>query len=284
MNIEVNLAQVTEHVAANEKAQEPTPRDYEAEARASGWVPEAEFKGDKRPAAFLDAETFVHKGEEIAAFTRKDNKALKKRIDELERTVDTRVAKLANVQRANYERDVQTYEREITRLKGEQYKAVEAGDTDAFKALDKEIGKVPVPEQVEAEAGGDPVDKEAIKTAAVAAFKKANSWYETDDAMTAYAEGYSQKLAADAGDKLDIKANLKLVETHMRKLFPDAYKTAAKPNGHPAVDDGGNFVGNAGNPLFSLPNEARSQCKSDMEKYPKIYKTAADWIAVYNKK
>lgn len=282
MNIEVNLAQVTEHVAANEKAQESTPRDYEAEARASGWVPEAEFKGDKRPAAFLDAETFVHKGEEIAAFTRKENKALRKEIDELKKTVDTRVSKLANVARANYDREVANYEREIARLKGEQYKAVEAGDVPGFQALDKEIGKVPVPEQVEAEAGNGPaaIDKDAI----VLKFKEANSWYETDDAMTAYAEGYSQKLASDSGDKMPLDQNLKLVEKKMRETFPNAYKPAAKPNGHAGVDGGGDFVGNAGNPLFSLPNEARSQCKSDMEKYPKIYKTAADWIAVYNKK
>lgn len=282
MNIEVNPAQVTEHIAANEKAQEPAPRDYEAEARASGWVPEAEFKGDKRPAAFLDAETFVKKGEEIAAFTRKENRALRREIDELKKTVDTRVSKLANVARANYDREVANYEREITRLKGEQYKAVEAGDTDAFKALDKEIGKVPVPEQVEAEAGNGPaaIDKDAI----VLKFKEANTWYETDDAMTAYAEGYSQKLAADSGDKMPLDQNLKLVEKKMRETFPSAYKTAAKPNGHAAVDDGGNFVGNTGNPLFKLGNAERAVCKHDMEQFPGTYKTVADWLKVYEKK
>ena len=284
MNTEEVTAPVAENAAVPEQAKEPTPRDYEAEARASGWVPEAEFKGSKRPPVFLDAEAFVKKGEEIEAFTRKENKALRKEIDDLKKTVDVRVTKLANVARANYDRDVANYEREIARLKAEQVKAVEAGDVPGFKRLDKEIGDMPIPEEVEADAvsnGAAPIDKDAI----VQKFKEANTWYETDDAMTAYAEGYSQKLAADSGDKMPLDQNLKLVEKRMRELFPQSYKAKAAPtNGHASVDGGGDFNGVGGNPLFKLPNEARAQCKADMEKYPKIYKTAADWIQVYEKK
>lgn len=283
---EQESAVVAEHVEAKaSEAVVETPRDFEAEARKDGWVPESEWKGEKRPATFLDAETFVKKGEEFAQFSRKENKALRKELDALKKTIDVRVDKIDRVHRANYDRDVANYEREIARLKGEQEKAVEAGDVPAFKRLDKAIGDVPVPEEVDAPAteGEAAVDRGAI----IAKFKEDNTWYETDRVLTAYAKDLSTQIAADTGDRLPLADNLKLVEQKMRKEFPEHYKTAkaTNGNGHAAVDGGSDFSGaGKSDPLLKLPNEARAQCVADMAKYPTVYKTKAAWIAVYEGK
>lgn len=281
---ESESAVVAEHVEpkASEAVIE-TPRDFETEARKDGWVPESEWKGEKRPAVFLDAETFVKKGEEFATFSRKENKQLRKELDELKKSVDSRVTKLVNVGRANFEREQANYEKEIARLKNEQVKAVEAGDVPAFKRLDKEISETLAPEEVDEPAteGAATVDGNAI----VAKFQEKNPWYKTDKLLTAYAERLSDKIAKDSDDKLPLADNLELVERKMRLEYPEQYATKKATNGHANVDGGSDFsTVSRSDPLLKLPNEARTQCLADMAKYPDIYKTKAAWIAVYEKK
>lgn len=281
---EVETAVVAEHVESKpSEAVVETPRDFEAEARKDGWVPESEWKGEKRPAVFLDAETFVKKGEEFATFSRKENKALRKELDEVKKTVETRVAKLANVARANYERELAARDREIARLEAAQVKAVEAGDVPEFKRLKSEIDNVPVPEEVDEPAteGAATVDGNAI----VAKFQETNPWYKTNELLTAFAERLSEEIAKDTGDKLPLADNLKLVEQKMRLKFPEQY-TKKATNGHANVDGGSDFNGAAGKPrpILKYGNAEREQCAADMKQFPSTFKTEADWIAKYEGK
>ena len=48
-------------VATDEADGETGERDWEADARAMGWSPKAEFKGDKTH--WIDAKSFVERGE-----------------------------------------------------------------------------------------------------------------------------------------------------------------------------------------------------------------------------
>lgn len=274
-------AVVVEHVEPA-VTEAPVARDYEAEARKAGWKSEAEFPEGKRPVNFVDAETFVKKAEELAPFIRKENKQLRKELDALKKDIDTRVGKLTSVARTGYEREVANYEREIARLKGEQVKAVEAGDVDGFKALDKEIGKVPVPEKVDVPGK----DAEAVAQADIEAkFKETNPWYGEDEALTAYAQGHSLKLAKDSMDTLPIEQNMKLVEAHMRKLFPEHYKAKPNGNGHANVDGGSDFSApGKSDPMLKYGNAEREQCAIDMKTFPKAFPTKAAWIAAYEGK
>lgn len=273
---EETTAEVAETVAAPEPVVQE--RDFEKEARSQGWVPEAEFKGEKRPAVFVDAETFVKRGEEVTPFIRKANKHLQELVEKQQKDFDARLAKLDRVNKANFERETARYKAEVAFLKGEQEKAVEVGDVQAFKALDKQIDNLAAPKEAEPETVAANVDQQLED-----AFAHRNIWYGVDDDKTAIATHYSQKLARE-NPKLPMKENLEKVEVYMRERFPEKSDKPAA-NGHAAVDGGGAFTGvSKADPLAKLPAEARAQAKSDMAKFPKFYKNAEDWIAVYNKK
>ncbi len=254
-------------------------RNYEAEARASGWVPETEWKGDKKPAKFLDAQEFVERGEELAPFLKKENKRLQERLDRVVRDFDGRVEKLNRVAVTTQERLVADYERQLNEIKTAQEKAVEAGDKDEFKRLERQRGTLEAnrPEEIEIEQpkGANPDDE----------FRKSNTWYGVDDDMTAIAMGYSQKIQRESNGAMALEDNLRKTEAYMRQKYPALYGAKPAVNGHAAVDGGGSFTAPArSDPLSKLPNEARHQAKQDMQKYPKIYPDAASWIKAYEGK
>ena len=54
-------------------------RDYEAEAKIQGWVPQDEWKGSE--AAWSPAEEFIHRGEQINPILRKNNERLLRELE-----------------------------------------------------------------------------------------------------------------------------------------------------------------------------------------------------------
>lgn len=249
-------------------------RNWEAEAREMGWVPEAEFKGDRRPKKFLSAEEFVERGETMLPIL---NERLKKQKTEFE----DRIAKLEKVNEATRERMQRQHEKEISDLKAERREAIKAGDADKVDKLDAEIDKLKEegPETPKTLTGKD-LEKHNEKVQKD--WMKANSWYNSDDDMTAYALGYSQRLAASDPD-ITIEDNLAKVDAAMRKRFPEFFgekKTGA--NGHAPVDGGGDLPGSGArkDTLFAkLPPEAKAQCSKDVK--AGLYKSNEEWAKAY---
>ncbi len=60
-------------------------RDYEAEARSSGWLPQDQWKGP--PEKWVDAEKFVQRGEQFLPFVQAKLKKSLDKIDQLETAV-----------------------------------------------------------------------------------------------------------------------------------------------------------------------------------------------------
>ena len=57
-------------------------RDYEAEAKEMGWVPQDQYHDD--PTKWVDAKDFVERGEHILPILRANNKKIKKELSERE--------------------------------------------------------------------------------------------------------------------------------------------------------------------------------------------------------
>lgn len=227
-------------------------RNFEAEAREMGWLPEEEYKGDK--ARWKPAEKFVEDGERVLPIIKANERRLREELKTLKEDVGKRSERLEKALKAGYERDVARYKDEISNLKARQEQAVEAGDVETFKAIDKRLDSMVAPEEPEAPAavaGDDPAKIEAE-------FAGRHDWYGKDQRMTAYAEGYSSMLAKKSDNKLPLSENLKMVEEEMQRMFPDKFKKPAA-NGHAAVDGGGAFngVSQSKKGFDSLPAEAK---------------------------
>lgn len=137
---------------------EPQQRDFDAEARAHGWTPKEDFKGD--PSRWVDAETFVTRADEVMPLLKKQNKALKDDIAELKRMVN----RLTKAEQA-------AYNNAMSDIEARRLEAVRTGDEEAFTALDKQANTLRKEAEADVADGEDP--QEAYES-----FRETNGWYD----------------------------------------------------------------------------------------------------------
>jgi hypothetical protein len=244
-------------VETEETGSKEVARDYETEARAQGWVPEAEFKGEKKPAQFLDAETFVKRGEELTPFIRKENSKLKRELDETKSDFAKRVERLEKANKAAFDAATRSHEAEIARIKREQRAAVASGDEAEFDRLEavkdglaKAAPKMEEPEKVNPEQ-----EFEAKK----AAWIGENQWFNTDFDLRKFTMEYSE-FYGTANPSKSFEEVMKVTKAEVEKRFPEKFG-GKKTNGHAAVDGGSDFSGvfkGKGKTETDLPAEARA--------------------------
>jgi hypothetical protein len=242
-------------------------RDFEAEAREQGWRPKEEWSG--KPENWKDAKTYVEHGD-VAAKIAKIEKDYEKRFERMEKMHGKTVEMLQR-----------EHAKELADLKADRREAIKAGDVDKAEKLDEQIEELK-------EAGPEKplTGKELVKhnEQVQADWIKANTWYESDEDMAAYALGVSQRLAAK-DPNITIEDNLAKVDEAMRKKYPDYFggKKTTGANGHAPVDSGGDFTGAPParkDSLFAkLSPEAKAQCSKDVK--AGLYKDNESWAKVY---
>lgn len=247
----------------------PAERDYEAEARAEGWVPEAEFRGTKRPTKFLSAQEFVERGEMFEPFRKR-----------VERQVEDRVTKLEKVHQRTIERLTKVHEKELADLRAERREAIKAADPDKVDEIDGRIealkneapdaqpdtttpySKLSAPQQKARDEHSARYQNE---------WKTRQTWWGANEDMRAYAVGISSDLLANNPD-ITIEDNLARTEQALAKKFPEQFGGKPAANGHAAVDGGGSFNGgppSGGKSFSNLPPEAKAAWARFPEKVQK---------------
>jgi hypothetical protein len=230
----------------------PQERDYEAEARAHGWVPPEEFKGDK--AKCVDAKTFVERADTFMPFLQKQNKALKREMDGLKRTTK----QLASFYSKTEER---AYARALTDLQAKHDAAVEDGNVSEARKVLKELDELRTEHSAPAKKEEAEVDPKQAQRE-FAAWVEDNDWYVTDESKRAYADIQAGAMGPanewDGGPKAWLEELGKRVD---RKF------AAAKPN---PASPGGNRGGAArGAKSYSdLPAMAKAQCDKFVRTIP----------------
>lgn len=238
----------------NALVEQPAARDYDKEARESGWVPEAEFKGDNRPEKFLDAKAFVERGEAITPFIRKENKRLKDEMAKDKIDFAKRLERMEKATQRAFEAAEKQHKSDIERVKREQVAAVEAGDVKEYGRLEKIKGDLeasaPKPEE-KAEPATDIATRQEK-------WRSDNPWFDEDFEMQEFAIKYSD-FHGRKHPNLSFEDNMKVVEAEVKKKFPDKFGKSG--NGHAAVDGGGSFPGTSrkqGKSATDLPAEAKA--------------------------
>lgn len=262
-------------------------RNYEAEARDMGWVPETEFKGDKKPAKFLDAKEFVERGETVLPFVQRENKRLKDELTKRDKDYEQRFEKLTKAAELTLKKQREDHEKELASLTTQREAAVKAGDVQTFKALDKQITdhKANAP-QVEDISPADPKADPIVQAREVEAkwVDTNKDWYGKDAVMTGYANYVSQGFLAE-NPNITMEENLRKTEEAVRQQFPMKFKQTGA-NAHAPVDSGGDpkpSDNGSKTPTFDkLPAEAkafagaakeRGEWKGTLEEWAKVYNT-----------
>lgn len=245
-------------------------RDFESEAKAEGWVPKEAFKGDATK--WVDAETFVKRGEEILPLVNAKNRKLTEAVEELRKTVDD--LKLGNSQFREFHEKTVAKERQerdaaIAQLEQIRKKAVSDGDGEAFDRADRRIQ----------ELRAQPVRQPNELNDGQRAWLADNSWYQTDRTLKALADGLSDDLARSRPDLVGKREFLdeltKLVKAEMPHKFenPNRQRTTVEntqPNG------GG---GSKAKTYESLPADAKAACDRFVRTIPGY--TKEKYVAEY---
>lgn len=261
----------------------PPERDYEAEARDMGWVPEGEFKGDKKPAKFLDAKEFVERGETVLPFVQRENKRLKDEIAKKDKDYEDRFTRLTKATEVTLKKQREDHAKELVDLTTKRDAAVEKGDVATFRSLDKQItdhkANAPQVEDIVEKPKADaPADNEKV----LAAWQDTNKWYGTDDTLTEAAIGISQNILRK-NPNITMAENLRQTDEAMKVRFPLRFGGTGA-NAHAPVDSGGDPKppeGNSKTPLFDkLPKEAKALAEQAVK--DGVYKTKEEWARVYN--
>lgn len=239
----------------------------EALARKLGWVPEDEFKGERRPAKFKTAQEYIDD----------TPPSVLKIAERLEKDFEGRLARIEKMGNKTVKLLQAQHEQEISTLKADRRVAAKAGDEAEVERISEKIEQ----------AQNNGPDKDEVHDVNEA-FAKRNDWYGTDEELTAIAIGISQDVLAayskaHPGKEMPPEDMFDAVEKKVKATT--TYKAKTKTpgaNGHASVDGGSDSPAPAkGDPLASLPAEARAQAKEDMKNYPKIYPTTKAWVDAY---
>lgn len=247
--------------------------DYETEAKKWGWKPPETLKD---PSKGLSAQEFYERGQSVLPIVLAQNKALEKRIEQMEKS---------NRQASEFfsKSEQRAYDRAIADIRSEMEQAVESGDTKAGAAALEKMTKLEKPGATPSQTAPEDPAKRAEE---FADWLTENRWYSTPDmqALRIYADAQADKIAAANGDAPLNRADLDDLAERVKAKYGDAYPEAfggqPKPKPRNPVDGGGAAPRQRGGKSFNdLPPEAQAACDKwvkqklipDRETYVKNY-------------
>lgn len=222
-------------------------RDYEAEAASKGWRPKDEFSAD--PSKWVDAKTFVERGERFASNLQKEVETLKRQVASFEGTKKQfREYFEEVVAKKNAEIDANVRELRLQRTA-----AMRDGEDEAVLALEDRIESLRAQKQELKEAPAQGLDPAATDPTTNPILNEwvedGNDWFNADPTLRAYALQIGDAMV-NSGTKLRGRPFLDSVSDQMRAHFPRKFAklTESSAPTDSRVNSGGRqtAAGNAG--------------------------------------
>lgn len=274
--------------------------EIEEQAKGMGWVPQEDFKGDE--AKWVDAQTFVEKGEHVLPIIKATNKRLRDdltkmntQLGETNRALQQSQETIAALEKYHQEDVKQKVEKARAELKRQLVTAKKEGDTEAEVDLTDELTKLNAAEKVASDAEAatattkkgngqtrPPVDY--TQDPIFLQWKEDNPWFGVDQAKSAIAQMITVRLRASGNtevgrpflDKVSAETSKELV-----RLGAGGGRGTSKVEG----SKGGSTSGNGGSRSYSaLPQEAKAACdgfNSSLVGKGRRYESVDAWRKAY---
>jgi len=159
------------------------PGEKESQARLQGWAPKEEWHGPEEK--WVDAETFLSRGEDIKAVMKERNAHLSREIKEVRQLL---VEQRDMAQKAR----LQGYQQALQDIQRRQRDAAAQADVDAYDAAEREKQVVVQQFQEASKVQPPPAEQDPVFQQWVSE----NKWYSDDEDLAAYAEGVAQRKLA----------------------------------------------------------------------------------------
>jgi len=268
------------------------PPEVQARAIEMGWVGPDKYRGD--PEKFVDADTFVERGETFIPFLKKERTALQQQLAEeraARQALEAQVKETSSaVEELRMEYTVEAQRRaDAARktLKEEIRAARKNGDFDRVDELTESIEELDEAEkEAKREAEKASLEKKKAPEAPkidpeVTAWVSEHGWLNTDKRKAALFYGFCEARRAD-GDtsrgRTFFDAALKDMEDSLEGERPA--KVASGKNG----SGSGGGSGKKGKSYSDLPSEAKRACDDDARHFVgkgKKYSDKAAWQSAY---
>lgn len=258
-------------------------QELEKEARLYGWKPEAEYKGK---APWIDAETYVNRGREIAPILRSNNERLKNDTLQLKTENGNLRTELEALRKdLNEFRDSATkkqVEEKRAQLVDQLKEAVKDDDVDAELKIREQLDalKVEPPKKPDVK----PAPKDDGLHPDFKRWADENPWF---GGTSSEDKKKTKEVTRIAEDLREEGTRLQGAE-FMEAVVAEYDKRHADPDDDPndKHQQGSNGVGRrqSGKGFASLPKEARDACHEDNDKFVgegKLFKTQKEWETHY---
>jgi len=221
--------------------------EIESRARAQGWVPKEEFRGD--PQKWRDADAFVKRGEEELPILRERNRSMERKISEMEARQNQSASeyerRIANIDRMSQMALAQQRHQLERSYAQAMLDAGESGDRqryfqldhDRAQALQKFDQQAYAPQQSDQQQRqSQQKDLPAHQKAAVDTWLQKNEWFNRDPELNAVAQAVHVRIGNERpGMSLD--ENLAEVTKYVRQRYPEKFGAARSAD--PAVVESG---------------------------------------------
>ena len=250
--------------------------DIEAQARQLGWSPKEHFKGD--PKHWVDAETYVNRGEQIMPILRQNNRKLETELTATKSELTALREQLTAAQTAV--KELKDFNSLTARDKAKATKADlirgitearEAGNVEQEVTLQdqlsetnaaiREAEKEPTKEEKPAPKA-DPALAAAKET--FDAWRRENPWYDDDPVRHGLAEGFAVKLRKDGTDLVgraffdEVAKQVTAFTGGGKREKPPADRVEGGGRGS---GQGGGGSSSSGKSYADLPTEAKAACE-----------------------
>lgn len=259
--------------------------DYESKAREQGWVAKEEYRGDE--SNWVDAQTFVQRGEQIMPILRKNNEKLLKELKEARAVAEearNTAKEFQKFQKEQYERKARELEQELVTLKQAKRDAVSSGDGDRLVDIDEQIDAVKA-DQAAARAEASkaietPPPQQTVEPTLQNWLDK-NEWFGVDARTTGIANGLGEAIRRE-NPSLVGKAFLDKLDEELASVLPQKFGKTRPTN---PMDSTGSNSG-AGRPAKAkksyenLPADAQAACDRFLKQG--LIKSKEDYVANYD--
>lgn len=273
-----------EQTPLEEFVDDSAPEDVE-KAKSIGWKSPKEWKGNPPRNGFVKAKEYLERAETVIPIMRSENKKLqdaldasRKELKEVKDSVETRIAKLAQMSRVALDRQRKQLEDKYSAAIDA---AAEVGDRAAVQKLRKEEREElkefdeRADEAAEVRAEKTEENKEKVNDAlpkevqeTIAGWITENPWYSTDPEMQVVANAHHAKLLKEKPG-LTLAENLDETRKHVAKRYPEKFGKQEddedtgdddKPSRGSRVEGGSRVAGASGGSKWSkLPADAKEQ-------------------------
>ena len=268
----VTLPDALEALAAPETEGKPAPvadekpregevsalTDAEREAKASGWVPQAEWRQD--PKKWKPADEFLQYRDGVLPLVQRENRSLREENRQFKE-------RLARLEAADADRAKRSDELSIETLKYERQQAAEIGDWKKAGELDEKLIDAKVSARVRPQPAASSIDAQTNEI--WTAFVAQNAWATEPKMQQILTEKLI--LMRQAGSPLNGMDMLEEAKDRVKHEYPERFSRPRAPAMAEAGGNNGNARGNT-RTWSDLKPEAQQELEKFMAQNPGVTK------------